>query len=192
MRSFFKIFVFCFIALVGITVFKPSYAMGQFMFFGHPLEGRQVDDFTLNNLQGQEVNFEKIRDGKAAILFFWATWCPHCLAQLPQLNREADVWAEKGIKVILIDLEEDVRTVKSYMTKTGIALPLLLDTEGEVGKQFAVMGVPSYFFIDQNGIIKAVKHQLPENVDEIFSKVRGKGYDSSLSNRLEGRPGLKE
>lgn len=159
----------CLLIISFFVFFNPSYAMGQFFFLGHPLMQKKAPDFTLTSMAGKKVSFKEYRGNNPAILFFWATWCPHCRQQIPQLNREAANMGKKGIKLLLIDLQEEAGKIKAYLNRTNTNLEVLLDEDVEVSDQYSVMGVPTYFLIDKKGIIRAVEHELPGNYEQILA-----------------------
>ena len=166
--TFFMIFFF-------VIFLGGSLAMGQFFFFQHPMQDQMAPDFVLKTLKGQTLRMSEYRDGQKAILFFWATWCPHCRMQLKQLYDERNNIAKQGIKVILVDLEEDARQVGVYLEKRHIDFEVFLDENADVGEQYQIIGIPSFFFLNSQGKIVAVKNFLPENFEQIF-KDRKDGF----------------
>ena len=81
-----KVFLRGVVLLTALVLLTPSLARGQFLFFQNPNVGKAAPDFTLATLDGDEVNMTQYREGKRAIIFFWATWCPHCRVALKELN----------------------------------------------------------------------------------------------------------
>jgi len=173
MKSVNKIAVITLVVFVAVVFLTPSYAMGQFLFMGHPLEGKKAPGFSLSDLQGNEKTLDQLREGKAAILFFWATWCPHCRSQLPYLYSQRVPMQDKGIQFILINIEETASAVNNYFQRANIDFPVFLDEKGEVSADYSILGVPSYFFIDANGIVRAVKHELPSNYEMLLKEGSG-------------------
>jgi len=160
MKNLIRAVLVCVLTISPIVV---SNAMGQFMAFQNPLLGETAQDFTLRSLSGEEVNFEEFRSGQPAILFFWATWCPHCRTELRELaDRKSDLEG-KGVKLVLIDLEENEDTIRSYLERNNIEIDVLLDENSAVAGQYSIMGVPTYFLIDAEGIVRAVEHVFPES-----------------------------
>ena len=143
--------------------------MGQ-LFFDHPLVGKPAPDFTLKALSGQKINLTEYRGDQPVILFFWATWCPHCRVQLKDMTKMKPRLDEQKIKLLLVDLEEQASHVKKYMDKLKSPYDVLLDENAEVAEQYRIVGVPSFFFIDKKGQIKAVEHILPKKYEEIFEE----------------------
>ena len=158
---------FCVVLIFGL--FNFSNASGQLFMEESPLVGKAAKDFTLNTLKAQNVNMTKFRDDQSAIVFFWATWCPHCREQLSALNSSRQEIEKKGIKIILVDLGESPDQVRSYVEKNKIDLDVFLDQDQELAQDYGLIGVPTLVFIDKKGITKAVDHHLPENYEQILS-----------------------
>lgn len=153
---------------IFFTAINGSHAMGQFFFFENPLIGESAPDFTLNTIRQQKVNLTQFREGKPAIVFFWATWCPHCRVQLKEIKKNKNVFQEKGIKIVLIDLGENAKQVESYMTKNGIDLDVFLDEDSSVSNEYGVIGIPTFILIDKDGIVKAIEYEIPKNFESIL------------------------
>ena len=79
----------------------------------NPLAGQPAPDFTLPTLSGQVKNMTEYRNGRSAIIFFWATWCPHCRKQIKELAQQRSDIEGKGIKIILVDIDESLQELCS-------------------------------------------------------------------------------
>ena len=125
-----------------------SQASGQLFFMEDPNVGQVAPDFTLDTLRARSVNMTKYRDGKSAIVFFWATWCPHCREALKELNSQAAQLEEKGIKVLLVDIGESAAEVKEHVTRNKINFEVFLDSESSLSEPYGIIGVPTFFFLN--------------------------------------------
>ena len=133
------------------------------------LYNKPAPEFTLPLLKGSESSLTQLRQGKKSILFFWATWCPHCHEELGRLkNGLADKIASKNIKLILIDSGDTKEEVQKYMTKKQMSFDVVLDTEDVLGEPYQIVGVPTFFFGDEKGVIKSFDHELPDNIEAMF------------------------
>ena len=155
------------VSLMMLAV-SASRATGQFLVFENPLVGKAAPDFSLNTLSGEKMNFTKARSGQPVVVFFWATWCPHCREQLKDLSAQAPAIEQKGIKLMLVDLGETKDQVQRYAKKQGIQGNIFLDEESSVAEQYHIIGVPTFFFVDKTGVIKSVEHALPEDFEKIL------------------------
>ena len=115
--------------------------------------GESAPDFELQNLDGQVVSLSELR-GKPVLINFWATWCPSCRSQMPYLEQIYQEWSNKGLVLLTIDVGESASRVRQFMQSNNLSLPVLLDTRQVVARKYNIMGYPTTFFIDKDGIIQ--------------------------------------
>ncbi|MFC4618605.1 peroxiredoxin family protein [Camelliibacillus cellulosilyticus] len=118
--------------------------------------GNQAPDFTLKNFAGKTVNLSDFR-GKNVIINFWASWCPPCRAEIPELESYYQSHKNKAFTILAVDVtstEATVSGVKSFVQKNHMSYPVVLDAEGDVSSAYGVMSLPTSYFIDSKGIIK--------------------------------------
>lgn len=156
-----------FIALAALF-FNPPQVSGQIFFMGNPNVGKEAEDFTLKNLDGMEVSFSELREGKRAIIFFWATWCPHCREALAALGEKKQEIEGQDIKVVLVDVGETKEVVSKYFEKNGIDMDVFLDEKTAVSSIYGVIGIPTYYFIGEDGVVRKVQNSIPEDLDNVF------------------------
>ena len=109
-------------------------------------------DFRLTALDGQTVALRDLR-GKVVLLNFWATWCPPCKAEMPDLNA---LYRDNGTKhnfvVIGVNVEEDRSAVEAFARQLDIAFPLLLDASGQVSDgSYHIRSLPTTLIVDRDG-----------------------------------------
>jgi cytochrome c biogenesis protein CcmG, thiol:disulfide interchange protein DsbE len=121
-------------------------------------------DFRLLATDGSTVRLEDLR-GKVILLNFWATWCPPCRAEMPELD---SLYREHGAQhdfvVLGVDAEESQVQVRDYARSHNVSFPLLLDGDGKVTDSlYAVRSLPTSMIIDREGRIRDVwTGQLPK------------------------------
>ncbi len=120
-----------------------------------PKVGRLAPDFTLLDLEGNSVTLSDFR-GKTVFINFWATWCPPCRAEMPEIEAVYQKYKDKDVVVIGVDLLEDADIVRQYVEKGGFSWIFVFDTTGEVADKYAITAIPSSFFVDKEGVIQAV------------------------------------
>ncbi len=157
------------LTLLLVIGLPPGAARGQFFFLQNPSVGRPAPDFTLETVGGETYNLKEYIDGQKAIIFFWATWCPHCRAALEALNEKRQAILSNDIRLVVVDLGESRREVASYLERNGIDLEVFLDTESSLSEPYGIIGLPTFYFVDEGGVVQSVQHTLPEDYDNLFS-----------------------
>jgi peroxiredoxin len=117
------------------------------------LTGRVAQDFTLKALDGDKVSLNGLR-GHVVLLDFWATWCPPCRAELPEIEKIRHEFSDKGLVVLGIN-DEESGVVKSFVKKNQYDLPVLMDSKREVHRMYGARAIPTVIVIDRDGVIKA-------------------------------------
>ena len=115
---------------------------------------RQKINFTLTDLKGQKWSLERTSQGKVVLVNFWATWCPPCRKEMPDLESLYQRFAEQGFVVLAIS-DEDVGKVKPFIEGRGVTYPILLDPGRKVTESFQVDGIPKSFVYDRQGKLVA-------------------------------------
>ena len=121
-----------------------------------PVVGYPAPDFTLTDLDGNAVRLSDFR-GKVVFLNFWATWCPPCRAEMPEMEELHQEYQDKDVVIIGVDLGEFRSSVKSFVEENGYSWTFVIDSTGEVARDYMVTGIPSSFSIDEDGIIRALQ-----------------------------------
>lgn len=156
--------------LFVLTTVNVTLASGQFPFFENSLIGEKAPEFTLKSVSGKSSSLTQLRNGKPAIIFFWATWCPHCREQLNHLKSVAGELQQKGYQLVLVDLQEEAGAVKSFLEHQQLPFDVLLDADAGVAEQYGVIGIPAYFFVDAQGRILDTQHALPDDFETYFTR----------------------
>jgi len=112
-------------------------------------------DFTLEDLQGNKVTLSDLK-GKKVFLNFWATWCPPCKAEMPDIEKLYQETKDSDLVILAVNVGEDKKTVQDFIKKNNYNFPILLDVKGEVSQLYQVTGIPTTYFIDTEGIFSDV------------------------------------
>jgi peroxiredoxin len=110
---------------------------------------RQKTDFTLADLRGKAWHLQELR-GKVVLVNFWATWCPPCRKEMPDLEALYDKFKDQGFVVLAIS-DEEAAKVTPFIAERKIGYPVLLDPGRKVNQEFIVEGIPKSFVYDRNG-----------------------------------------
>ncbi len=129
--------------------------------------GESAPDFALLGREGQKVTLAEL-SGTPTVLNFWATWCLPCLEELPIFQKASEALGEEAT-FLLVNNGEDAQTAAAYLEEQGITLlsgleptrrqraELGLDATTDVLRRYRVFGMPTTFFIDEEGVIQSVK-----------------------------------
>lgn len=109
-------------------------------------------DFKLKDLNGKEVSLSNYK-GKKVFLNFWATWCPPCKAEMPEMEKLYQETKDSDLVILAVNLDEDKDTVQKFINSNKYNFPVLLDTGNIVASQYEVVSIPTSFFIDKEGNI---------------------------------------
>jgi len=112
--------------------------------------GKRLPQFTLNALNGSSITV--MPSDKLTIINFWATWCPPCRGEMPELNAFFQQHSD-NVAFYAINLREEAGFVNDFMYQNGYSLPVLLDSNGEIGNLFQVKFIPTTIVVDGSGII---------------------------------------
>jgi len=91
--------------------------------------------------------------GKLLILHYWATWCPPCVSEFPDLARFWKDYGKKpGLELLAVSVDEDWRTVNDWLKKNGITgVPLALDPRRTSAKAFGTEKFPETYILSPSG-----------------------------------------
>jgi peroxiredoxin len=113
----------------------------------------QKADFTLIDLQGRQWTLSQLR-GKVVLVNFWATWCPPCRKEMPDLGVLSERFATQGLVVLSIS-DENIAKVTSYVLGHNIDYPILIDTDRKANEAFHIEGIPQSFVFNRQGKLVA-------------------------------------
>ena len=144
--------------------------------------GRAAPDFLLETSTGGELRLSDLQ-GQPVVVNFWATWCPPCRAEMPELVAAYDRYRGDGLVIVAVNLQEADKQVEQFADEFGIEFPIVIDRDGELrtvwrlGGPFG--GIPSSYFIDASGVIRSV----------FYGPMREAALEERLAEILEEKAG---
>lgn len=135
-------------------------------------------DFTLKDQYGKEHTLSEYK-GKTVFLNFWATWCPPCKAEMPDIQKIYESYDKEGEDALVvlgvaspnIGGEGSEEEVKAFLEENGYTYPVVMDTTGEIFSSYGISSYPTTFMIDRDGnVFGYVSGMLSQDVMESIIK----------------------
>ncbi len=116
------------------------------------LTGRVAPSFTVPALAGGFSGLQAYR-GRIVVMNLWASWCPPCRAEMPDLQRLYRQYRSRNVAVVGIDQGESAARVSAFARALDIHYPILLDQTQQYGRVYAALGLPTTVIVDAGGIV---------------------------------------
>lgn len=138
-------------------------------------KGQVAPDFELQSVIGTNTKLSDYR-GKVVILNFWASWCPPCKAEIPELVNYYETHKNEQIEIVGVNLtksESNPSVVKDFVKNNSMTFPILLDEQGKIGDLYQTITIPTSYIIDKNGVIqdKYVGAMSYETINKFVSSI---------------------
>lgn len=116
--------------------------------------GQPAPEWTQKTASGDSLSFASLR-GKPVYLNFFATWCPPCNEEAPDVNALQKQYASRGLQTVGVDELENAKKAQQFVKKFGLVYPAVVD-DGTLQSQYSVNGLPVHVFIDRRGIVQKI------------------------------------
>lgn len=125
-------------------------------------------DFNLKDLNGTSVQLNKFKGEKPVLLYFWATWCPYCVAAKPQIAKIREEFAPSQLEILGINVGqgESLEKIKRYQQGHPVSWPILFDEGSKVSRTYQVQGIPLFVVVNKAGNITYRGNALPEDMKQ--------------------------
>lgn len=151
-RKTVQIIIFLGVLLLGgYAVSKTLFASNE----GFTKVGDKPPEFTLTALDGRTVSLSDY-EGKPVVVNFWGSFCPPCVREMPEFQRQYDKWKSEGLEILAINLSEDDLTVNNFVEGRDLTYPILRDVGRETEKRYRLRSYPTTFFIRPDGTLEEV------------------------------------
>ncbi|BCK86912.1 thiol-disulfide oxidoreductase ResA [Sideroxyarcus emersonii] len=134
--------------------------------------GASAESFVFKDMQGQQQRLQDYR-GKWVLVNFWATWCPPCLEEIPDLVKLHEAHKNKDLVVIGVALDSTRESVVEFVAKKKIGYPVVMgdyDLAAQVGE---VDALPTSYLYDPTGKLVSYQQGMVTRAS-VESYVRGK------------------
>jgi thiol-disulfide isomerase/thioredoxin len=151
-RGLVWLLAFAAIAVAAIVLVPLFVAPGARPAGPQGLVGEPAPVFALANDRGTPVSLEQYR-GKVVVMNLWASWCPPCRAEMPDLQRLSQAYASRGVAVVGVNEGESPERAGAFAGALGIRFPIWIDGQQQYGRVFSALGMPTTAIVDRNGVI---------------------------------------
>ncbi|REK08929.1 MAG: DUF2092 domain-containing protein [Planctomycetota bacterium] len=145
----------------------------------HALLGKPAPPIELELLDGGTLDLASFKGKNIVILDFWATWCGPCLQAMPIIDAVAEKYADKGVKLFAVNLQEGPDEIKPFLEDAELEVPVALDTEGTVAQAYLAEAIPQTVIVGKDGTVQVVTIGLVPNL--------AKSLSEDLEALLEGK-----
>ncbi|MBV8082358.1 MAG: redoxin domain-containing protein [Candidatus Eremiobacteraeota bacterium] len=174
-----KVFAPLAVLAAASALLAPSGALAA-----SPAVGTTAPDFTLKTVDGTPVTLSALR-GKVVVVNFFATWCPPCRAETPDLISQANSFESRGVVFVGIDGKESPELVQEFASAKGIRYPIVLDRDGKIADLYDVRAIPTTFVVGPTGKIQW------RQVDELSGTVLASAVNDVLAGRVPNESSLQ-
>lgn len=119
-----------------------------------PEVGKPAQDFTARTVKGEPISLSELK-GRPVWLTFGASWCTACRAEAPDMQAAYTAAKASGVEIVSVNMQELPADVVSYAGKLGLTFPQVADPDTALASKYRVMGLPSHFFIDKEGVLRS-------------------------------------
>lgn len=136
----------------------------------------KAPDFNLKDQYGVVHSLENYK-GKVIFLSFWATWCPPCKKEMPDIENIYKEYGENKKDVVILGVNsEKENEVKKFLKDKGYTFPTVIDENSEVMRKYFIQAFPTSFVIDKEGNVYGyvmgglTKEQIKQVIEEVLKK----------------------
>jgi peroxiredoxin len=136
--------------------------------------GTMAPDFKLQSPDGEMLQFSEWAKCKTVVLDFWASWCPDCRKDAPEVVRMYQAYKQQGIEFLGISMDTDVEAWKKAIAQFGIEYPQVSELkkfkDTDISKSYGVKWIPSMVVVGPDGEVKLSTVQI-EKVDRYLKEL---------------------
>jgi len=138
-----------FLALTVVLFFSMSQSVA-----GNKV-GDKAPDFSTTTLDGKEVDLSNYLGKKPVYLVFWATWCPNCLKEIPEINALHTKFGDRlAVLAINVGINDSADKAREYQKKHDMKYSVIFDDGSTISSAYGIVGTPTQLLVGTDGIIR--------------------------------------
>lgn len=142
--------------------------------------GMKYIDFNGESAEGKQISLSSfVKPGNYTIIDFWASWCPYCIKELPDLQQLYTDYSDKGVEIIGVAVRDKSEDTANMVAKHNIAWPVIYNTQRVPYDIYGFAGIPHHILLDPDGIIIS----RGESVAEIRQRLETLGVGEPINVR---------
>lgn len=150
--------------------------------------GTAVPDFKLKDINGRSQRLSKMIKDSYTVIDFWASWCPDCRKDIPNVKRMYEKFSPMGVRFIGVSFDNEVDKWKTAVENYALAYPQVSDMQrmrdSEVAKAFGVKWIPSMMLIDKEGKV-VLSTVLSDKMERVLTELMAKEHPVALNGTTE-------
>ncbi len=122
---------------------------------GPPRQGAPLANFSLTDLNGKSVQLSDFA-GRPVLINAWATWCPPCKMEMPDLNAFYQQYRDQGFVILAVNAGETAGQARAYVQQLGLTFPVLLDPNEHLMDTLHINDFPTSILVGRDGLVKTI------------------------------------
>jgi cytochrome c biogenesis protein CcmG, thiol:disulfide interchange protein DsbE len=143
------------VAAIVVVAFVPLTGPDPVVVRSSPLLDRSAPEIDLSGLDGERVRLSD-HLGRPVVVNFWASWCVPCRDEFPLLVAAREAHAAEGLEILGVVHDDFEESARAFAAEQGAAWPMPVDSERVAWEAYGAVGVPTTYFVDPEGVIRAV------------------------------------
>ncbi|MCA1030574.1 thiol-disulfide oxidoreductase ResA [Bacillus timonensis] len=139
--------LFLLLSAVGYTLYSNFFVSKEKIVIG-----KEAPNFVITDLNGNKHTLSDYR-GKGVFLNFWGTWCKPCEREMPHMNKLYQVYKDKGVEIIAVNVNEPKFSVEKFVEKYDLTFPIGIDKGDQLLHAYGIDPLPTTFLINEDGIV---------------------------------------
>ena len=123
--------------------------------------GQRAPDLDIKLLNGKTLTAKQLQ-GKVVLQMYWATWCPYCRADLPEMQRLYQSLQSRGLEIVALSIDESDKTVREFWKGKNYSFPAAMRSDAIFKHYGRIATTPTYIFIDREGMVRQRINGSPE------------------------------